>query len=84
MKLRHKDTGDLIVGTYDRVPCCAIASNFRLKDGELLWDLDGGSYMWWDSQETVTDPMTDEVYLVTENNDVVAFSECEFIDEEQS
>lgn len=89
VRLRHKESGRYAIGTFDRIPGCALASQFALNDaGELEPEYEGETDVWWDGQESETDPMTDELFLVTEENDVYLEGEFERIpveeEEEQS
>lgn len=83
-RLRHKETGEFAIGTYDKIPACGSADIFwEEEDGALGWDYKGGSDVWWDGQEAETDPLTHEVYLVTESNDVCPESEFERVPVEE-
>ncbi len=78
IQLRHKGTGERIIGTYDCIPGCALVSGFtRSESGVLIPEYAGETDVWWDNQETETDVMTLERYFVTEGGDVVSESECE-------
>ena len=55
MKQLYTPTDKRIIGTYEVVPGCALASSFELlDDGKLDPVYAGETKLWWDEQRTVT------------------------------
>ena len=77
-KLRHKETGEFAIGTLETVQGCAHAAQFVLDhDGKLEPIYEGETDIWWEGQEPETDPMTNELILVTDDLGVYPISEFE-------
>lgn len=56
----------LIIGTYESVPCCALADEFTPdpeREGEFLPEFAGESRMYWDAQEQETTTAGKPLYV---------------------
>lgn len=83
-KMRHKETGEYAIGVHETVPVTALASVFTENgEGGLLPEYEGESKVHWDGQSPEEDPMTGELFLITESADVCEQSEFERVPVEE-
>ncbi|MDR5839343.1 hypothetical protein [Caballeronia sp. LZ034LL] len=72
MKQLYAPNGKLILGTYDKVPCCCNTSGWS-DLGDPIFS--GGSDMYWDDSTTQLTP-EGEMLVVDEDGDIWAKNLC--------
>ena len=79
MKAYSRTTGRMIVGTADTVACMAnlILDSFRKdEDGDIDFEFEGETEVFWDSQKTDTDDVGNR-YFYDENGDLINETDIE-------
>ena len=82
MRLVRKDNHEVeIEGTHEVLYAKAwIIGLHRKEDGSIGFDYEGGSDVWWDTQETVHDQLGTRQF-VDANGEILGEDEIELIDE---